>query len=132
LVPGRKIAIIPKPQPGVWTVRLAGMGPYFVSVQAEAAIGLHNVKVSTGPQEWSVSLNIDPSLPEPRFMLINAAGETVQTLTLESDAESAGRFQGVFTPQVKNFRIVVESRDENGNTVRRVDRRLFEAKTEVR
>lgn len=127
-----RIAIIPKPQPGIWTLRLAGMGPYFVSVQAEAASGLHNVTVSTGPQEWSVSLNVDPSLPEPRFMLINAAGETIQTLALEPDADSPRRFQGVFTPQVRDFRIVVESRDENGNTVRRVDPRLFEAKTEVR
>jgi hypothetical protein len=131
-----RIAIIPKPQPGVWTVRLAGMGPYFVSVQAEAASGLHNVRVSapeTGvQQEWSVSVNADPSLPEPRFMLINAAGETLQTLTLEPDADSPGRFQGAFTPQVKDFRIAVESRDENGNTLRRLDPRLFEAKTEVR
>jgi hypothetical protein len=131
-----RIAIIPKPQSGVWTVRLVGVGPYFVSVQAEAASGLHNVKVSTPEtgvqQEWSVSLNIDPSISEPRFMLINAAGETVQTLTLEPDADSPGRFQGVFTPQVMDFRIVVESRDENGNTLRRVDPRLFEAKTEVR
>ena len=31
-----------------------------------------------------------------------------------------------------NFRIAIESRDENGNTVQRVDPRLFEAKTEVR
>ena len=126
-----RIAIIPKPQPGVWTVRLAGMGPYFVSVQAEAASGLHNVKVSSGPQESSVSLNIDPSLPEPRFVLLDAAGEKVQALKLEPDTDSPGRFQGVFTPQVKSFRIAVESRDENGNTLQRVDPRLFEAKTEV-
>ena len=128
--------IIPKPAPGVWTVRLVGMGPYFVSVQAEAAIGLHNVKVNATEtrlqQEWSISLNVDPSLPEPRFLLINAAGETVQTLTLEPDADSPGRFQGAFTPQLKNFRVMVESRDANGNTLQRLDPRLFEAKTEVR
>ena len=131
-----RIATIPKPRPGVWTIRLAGVGPYFVSVQAEAAIGLHNVKVGATEtrlqQEWPVSLNIDPSLTDPRFMLINAAGEVVQTLTLEPDADSPGRFQGVFTPPVKNFRIAVESRDENGNTLQRVDPRLLEANTEVR
>ena len=127
-----RIAIIPKPQPGIWTVRLAGIGPYFVSVQAEAASGLHNVKVSIGPQESSVSLNTDPSLSEPRFVLLDAAGETVQTLRLVPDSDSPGRFQGIFTPQVKSFRIAVESRDENGNTFQRVDPRLFEAKAEVR
>jgi hypothetical protein len=129
-----RIAIIPKPQPGVWTVRLAGMGPYFVSVQAEAASGLHNVKVSapeTGAQEWSVSVNTDPALRDPRFGLIDAAGEMVQTLRLVPDTDSPGRFEGLFTPQIKNFRIAVESRDENGNTLQRVDPRLFEAKTEV-
>jgi hypothetical protein len=126
-----RIAIIPKPQPGVWTVRLVGMGPYFVSVQAEAAAGLHNVKVGTGPQESSVSLNIDPSLPDPRVVLINAAGETVQTLTLDPDPSSPGRFQGVFRPQIKSFRIAIESRDAGGNTLQRVDPRLFEAKIGV-
>jgi hypothetical protein len=107
-----------------------------VSVQAEATAGLHSVNVAATEtrvqQEWSVSLNVDPSLPEPRFVLINAAGETVQTLTLEPTADSPGRFQGAFTPQVKSFRIAVESRDANGNTLQRVDPRLFEAKTEVR
>jgi len=130
-----RIAIIPKPQPGVWTVRLVGMGPYFVSVQAEAAVGLHSVTLGATEtrlqKEWSVSLNVDPSLPEPRFVLIDRAGETVQTLTLEPDAASPGRFQGVFTPQAKEFRIAVESRDANGHTLQRVDPRLFEAKTEV-
>jgi len=130
-----RIAVIPKPQPGVWTVRLVGMGPYFVSVQAEAAAGLHNVTVAATEtrlqQEWSVSLNVDPSLPEPRFVLINAAGETVQTLTLEPAGDSPGRFRGSFTPQIKSFRIAVESRDANGNTLQRVDPRLFEAQTEV-
>jgi len=131
-----RIAIIPKPQPGVWTVRLAGMGPYFVSVQAQAATGLHNVTAGATEtrlqQEWPVSLNVDPSLPDPRFVLVNAAGEAVQTLALDPDPNSPGRFQGVFTPQLNNFRIAVQSRDENGNTVQRVDPRLFEAKTEVR
>jgi len=64
-------------------------------------------------------------------VLIDRAGETVQTLTLEPDAASPGRFQGVFTPQAKEFRIAVESRDANGHTLQRVDPRLFEAKTEV-
>jgi hypothetical protein len=130
-----RIAVIPKPQPGVWTVRLVGMGPYFVSVQAETAAGLHNVTLAATEtrfrQEWSVSLNVDPSLPEPRFVLIDAAGEAVQTLALEPAGDSPGRFHGVFTPQVKSFRIAVESRDENGNALQRVDPRLFEAKTEV-
>jgi len=53
-----RIAIIPKPQPGVWTVRLVGMGPYFVSVQAEAAVGLHSVTLGATEtrlqKEWSV------------------------------------------------------------------------------
>lgn len=114
----------------------AGMGPYFVSVQAEAATGLHNVKAGATEtrlqREWPVSLNVDSSLPDSRLVLINAAGEAIQTLALEPDADSPGRFQGVFTPQVKNFRIAVQSRDENGNTIQRVDPRLFEARTEVR
>jgi hypothetical protein len=70
-------------------------------------------------------------MPEPRFVLIDAAGETVQTLPLHPDVASPGRFLGVFAPQAKEFRIAVESRDAGDNTLQRVDPRLFEAKTEV-
>ena len=95
------------------------MGPYFVSVQADAAQGFFTVKLDIGglslDQQQEITLFVDPAVRDPRFELINAAGESVQTLNLTPDFESPGRFQGVFAPQVKNFRIAVEDRDENSN-----------------
>jgi hypothetical protein len=128
-----RIAIIPKPQPGVWTVRLIGMGPYFVSVQAETAKNFSTVRFDPtalrlgNPQE--VAVFVDPSVQEPRFQFTNTRGEAIQGLTLEPDPSSPGRFQGTITPPAERFRLMVEGRDETGNVLQRVDSRLFEAKS---
>jgi hypothetical protein len=128
-----RIAIIPNPQPGVWTVRLIGMGPYFVSVQAEAAKNFSTAHLDPtalrlgNPQEMEVF--VDPSVQEPRFQFINARGEAIQAVALEPDPSSPGRFQGAITPPAGHFRLMVEGRDETGNMVQRVDPRLFEAKS---
>jgi hypothetical protein len=128
-----RIAIIPKPQPGVWTVRLIGMGPYFVSVQAQSAKGFSTVHLDPvalrigQPQE--ISVFVDPSVQEARFQLINAQGEAIQAVALAPDPSSPGQFQGAITPPGGHFRLMVEGRDETGNVLQRVDPRLFEAKS---
>jgi hypothetical protein len=118
-----RIAVIPKPQPGIWTLRLAGTGPYFASAQVRAKLGLHSVQL-TGEQEKAVSLRLDPSTRDPEFSLIDPEGETIQTLTLNPDPNSPGHYQGTFVPRAAAFRIAVES----GDSFQRVDPRLFEAK----
>lgn len=115
-----RMATVPRPAAGDWLLRLAGTGAYSVAVQAHAAQGLHNVEV----QEKTLSLRLSPEITNPQFRLIGPAGEAVQTLPLEPDAESPGHFRGRFEPGSGQFRVLVE----NGAGFQRVDPRLFEAK----
>ena len=115
-----RIATILKPVAGEWLLRLAGTGAYSVAVQAHAAQGLHRVEV----REKTLSLRVSPEISSPRFRLVGPAGETIQTLALEPDPESLGRFSGAFEPGAKQFRVLVE----NGAGFQRVDPRLFETK----
>ncbi len=115
-----RIATVAKPVAGEWLLRLAGTGAYSVAVQAHAAQGLHNVEV----REQMLSLWVSPEIVSPQFRLIGPAGEALQTLSLEADADSPGHFHGAFEPAAKQFRVLVEKRAR----FQRVDPRLFEAK----
>ena len=115
-----RIATIAKPVAGEWLLRLAGTGAYSVAVQAHATQGLHSVDV----QDKMLSLRVSPEIASPQFRLIGPLGEALQTLSLEPDADSPGRFQGTFEPSAKQFRVLVE----NGAGFQRVGPRLFEAK----
>jgi hypothetical protein len=120
-----RIATLPRPQPGVWTLRLMGSGPYFVSIKAKAGIGLHNVKLGT---DQKLSLWLSSPSPAPQFQLVNALGEPLQALVLESDAMAAGHWIGSVIPTFKEFRVAVTGTDEQGYSFLRMDPRLLEAR----
>jgi len=117
-----RIATIPRPMAGEWLLRLAGTGAYSVAVQAHAIHGMHSLEVS-GAQQKTLSLRLSAEIATPQFRLIGPAGEAIQTVPLESDSDSPGRFRGTFQPAAARFRILVE----NGAGFQRVDPRLFEA-----
>jgi hypothetical protein len=119
-----RIATLPQPQPGIWTVRLIGTGPYFVSVQARTRIGLNNVKIVDGTlSAWSPS-----SSSAVQFQLVSAQGESLQPLVLQADPAYAGHWIGPMTPGFKEFRVAVTGTDEQGFSFLRMDPRLFEAR----
>jgi len=118
-----RIATIAKPAAGEWLLRLAGTGVYSVAVQAHATQMMHSVEL-TGADQKTLLLRLSPEIANPRFRLIGLAGEAIQTLTLEPDADSPGRFRGDFVPRASQFRVLLE----NGTGFQRVDPRLFEAK----
>jgi hypothetical protein len=130
-----RIATIPQPQPGVWTLRLMGSGPYFVAIKAKTRIGLHNVKFGEAltalGSEQTLSLWFQTSSPNTQFQLVNAMGESLQPLPLKADPESAGHWTGSVVPGFKQFRVAVEGRDEQGYSFLRTDPRLFEAPQEA-
>jgi hypothetical protein len=123
-----RIATIPKPEPGVWTLRLEGAGPYFVFVQAHTSIGLH-VEFSPSPPKLGAEQTLKVSLNAPtadvHLRLIDGAGETVQPVVLTAD--EPGRFSGTVVPAAKEFRVLAEGTDERGFTFQRVHPPLFEA-----
>ena len=114
-----RITTIVKPAVGEWLLRLAGTGAYSVAVEAHATLGIHSVEVG----EKTISLRVSPEIVSPQFRLVGPAGEAIQTLALEPDPDSPGRFRGTFQATAQ-FRVLVE----DGAGFQRVDPRLFETK----
>jgi len=114
-----RITTVVKPAAGEWLLRLAGTGAYSVAVEAHATQGMHSVEVA----EKTLSLRLSPEIANPRFRLAGPMGEAIQTLSLEQDPDSPGRFRGTFQPAAQ-FRVLVD----DGAGFQRVDPRLFEAK----
>jgi hypothetical protein len=121
-----RIATLPRPQAGVWTLRLMGSGAYFVSIKAKTRIGLHNVKF--GAADRTLSLWLSSPSPAAQFQLVNVLGEPIQALVLEIDAAAAGHWIGSVIPPLKEFRVAVTGTDEQGFSFLRTDPRLFEAR----
>ncbi len=114
-----RITTVAKPAAGEWLLRLAGTGAYSVAVQAHATQGMHSVEV----KDKTLSLRVSLEIANPQFRLVGPAGEAIQTLEIEADPDSPGRFRGTFQPAAQ-FRVLVE----DGAGFQRVDPRLFEAK----
>ena len=115
-----RITTIAKPAAGEWLLRLAGTGAYSVAIEAHAYQGLHGVEV----HGKTLSLRVAPEIANPQFRLVGLAGEAIQSLMLEADPDSRGRFSGTFEPAAKQFRVQVEE----GAGFQRVDPRLFETR----
>jgi hypothetical protein len=127
-----RIALIPNPEPGVWTIRIEGAGPYFLAVQAHTSIGLHVPQFSNGTPRLGADQNLTVMLNAPvtgvRFSLVGADGDQLQPLVLNADADLPGRFSGSVVPAFREFRIRAEGTDERGFAFQRVHAPLFEAK----
>lgn len=126
-----RVAMVPKPEPGLWTIRLQGAGPFFLAVQARTSLGLRTVKFASGVphqgQEDLLTLSLNSSGPNVRFSLVNAAGETLQPLVLQNLEGQPGIFSGSVIPGFRQFRILAEGTDDRGYAFERMDPRLMEA-----
>ena len=115
-----RIAAIPKPAPGVWTIRLEGAGPYSMNVQAKTKFWIHSADLSPD-HNASILLGI----PGARFKLIDALGGASQSLALSED--SPGHYAGVVTSGFPQFRIAAEGFDDRGYAYQRVFPRLIDS-----
>jgi hypothetical protein len=130
-----RIATVPNPEPGVWTIRMEGAGPFFLSVQAHTSLALHPAKFESDPPrlgaENLLTVSLNAPSPNVQFRLVNAAGETLQSLPLQTTEERPGIFSGRIVPGFKQFRILAEGTDERGYAFQRVDPRLLDATASV-
>ncbi len=129
-----RIATVPNPEPGVWTIRLQGAGPFFLSVQAHTSLTLHAKFESEPPRlgaENLLTVSLNAPGPDVHFRLVDAAGETLQPVPLQTTEGRSGLFSGRIVPGFRQFRILAEGTDEHGYAFQRVDPRLIEASASV-
>lgn len=141
-----RIVVMSRPEPGIWQVRIAGMGMYFAVIQAKSDVALHGVRfVQVGgrpghegyfPMTTPVRLSVSQMLSAnvsgggvTGFRMIDSVGGNLQALALAADPGNGDDhdFFGPVTPSRPEFRILVEGRDAKGYPYQRVDPKLFHA-----
>jgi hypothetical protein len=114
-----RISVIPKPTPGIWTIRLLGTGAYSLVVQAKTRRSF-----SGDFDGHTITASTDSAAP--RFRLVTEAGDPLQPLALETSGQ--GRYSATIPPPAERFRLLTEGVDPQGYPFQRLDSRLFEPK----
>ena len=103
-----RMMIVKRPEPGVWTLRVAGSGMAGVMVQARSALGIADVQFAAAGStaftrepvagvENSVRITISGRATQVEASLVDGAFRRVAPLPLTADA-SAGSYVSRFTP----------------------------------
>jgi hypothetical protein len=129
-----RMVIVRQPQPGMWTVRVAGRGVAGVSVQAKSALGIAAVEFSAAGSttfmpspafgvENTVRVRIG-RIAQPQASRVSGVDEPLGPLPL-SFGETEGTYLSRFLPDAGGFRVMVVGRDEQGFAVQRMYAPLF-------
>jgi len=129
-----RMVIVTQPQPGMWTVRVAGSGVAGVTVQAKSPLGIGDIEFSAAGSttfkplpafgvENTARLRIG-RIAQPRASQVSGVGEPVGSLPL-SPGETEGTYLSRFQPDAGGFRVMVVGRDEQGFDVQRMYAPLF-------
>jgi hypothetical protein len=125
-----QVLILTKPQAGLWRVRIAGAGMFFVVAQAKSSISLHRVEFVElggrpghegmfpvkGPlhlgEQRTLSVNLEAPAGDAHFRLIDSAGETLEPLEMSAadQGEDERTLEGKITLKHAAFRVAVEGR----------------------
>src|SRR5262249_7482709 len=125
-----RMVIVVRPQPGLWTIRVAGSGVAGVTVQARSALGLARVEVAPhGSQAYravpsarvenDVRLRMSGQPVDLRASIVDGVFARVAELPLASgDGESS--YISRLTPGTEGFRVLVAGKDSNGFAFQRM------------
>jgi von Willebrand factor A domain-containing protein 7 len=132
-----RMLIVKRPEPGVWTLRVAGSGIAGVMVKARSALGIADVQFAAAGStvftrsplagvENSVRITITGRATEVEASLVDGAFRRIAPLPLTVDA-LAGSYVSSFTPGVQGFRLMIEGKDADGIPFQRVQAPLLTA-----
>jgi hypothetical protein len=130
----QRMVIVRQPQPGMWTVRVAGRGVAGVAVQATTTLGIGSVEFSAAGSttftpspafgvENAARLRIG-RIAQPRASRVSGVGDPLGSLPL-SPGETEGTYLSRFLPDAGGFRVMVVGKDEEGFAVQRMYAPLF-------
>jgi hypothetical protein len=125
----QRMVIVKQPQPGVWSVRLAGSGVSAVVVQVRSAIGIGQVEfapsgsdtfnaIPSAGVENQLRIHISGEVDGLEASLVNGEWSQTTRLPLFHD-EAARAYVSRFTPGSAGFRVSVSGKDANGFVVQR-------------
>jgi hypothetical protein len=129
------MVIVRQPEPGMWTVRLAGSGIAGVVVQAKSAIGIGRVEFAPAPGttfaavpsargENTIRIRISGRASDVHASLVSGAFLQLAELALTT-SETEGTYVSRFTPGAEGFRVVISGEDADGFAFQRVSAPLL-------
>jgi hypothetical protein len=127
---GQRMAIVSRPEPGPWTVRVSGSGVSAVVVQAQSAIAIGQVEFAPVPAatfspipafgvENAVRIRVSGPASGVRAALVSGVLQLIANLRL-SPEESAGSYLTRFSPGPGSFRLLVSGTDDRGFAFQRM------------
>jgi hypothetical protein len=130
-----RMVIVRRPEPGVWTMRVAGSGVAGVTVQGRSALGIAQVQfaaigntaftpVPLAGVENAVRIGISGHATQVEASLVNGAFRRIAPLALTA-GETEGSYVSRFTSGAEGFRVLVEGKDADGVPFQRVHAPLF-------
>jgi len=130
-----RMVIVRRPQPGVWTVRVAGSGVAGVAVQARSPVGIAQVDFAAAQStrfmalptfgvENTLRMRISGRLAQVQGSLVSGVNLPLETLSMSS-GDSEGTYLSRFMPDAGGFRVMIAGKDPEGFAVQRVFAPLF-------
>jgi hypothetical protein len=131
----QRMTVVTRPEPGTWTVRIAGSGVAGVVVQARSPIGISQVDFARAESaaftplpsfgvENIVRVRIGGGVGDVHAALVSSVLEPLADLSLVA-AGSEGSYLSRFTPRMQNFRVLVTGTGPDGRSVQRMYAPLF-------
>ena len=130
-----RMLIVSKPEPGVWTIRVAGSGVAGLVVQAKSALALAHVgfapagsqvftAVPSAGGENAVRIRVSSHPTDVHASIVNGVFQQIAKLPLTRDDEE-GSYAAHFTPPPDGFRLLVTGKDVNGFAFQRMSAPLL-------
>jgi hypothetical protein len=124
-----------RPEPGIWTIRVAGSGVAGVMVQARSTLALAGIEFApAGTTSFSpvpspgienvLRISLSDRATDVQASLVNAAFRRMASLTLRP-RDTNGAYLSLFTPGPDGFRVMVEGKTSDGTPFQRVHAPLF-------
>jgi hypothetical protein len=131
----QRLVIVKRPQPGIWTVRVAGRGVAGVIVQARSPVGITNLEFAPAQSttftalptfgvENALRMQITGQLAQFRASLVSGINVPLGTLPV-SAGDTEASYVSRFTPTSEGFRVMIVGKDAEGFTVQRMYAPLF-------
>jgi hypothetical protein len=128
------MVIVRRPEPGAWTVRVAGSGISGVVVQARSGIGISRPEFAAAPKSTfaaiptaglqnTLRIRLSGGVFDPRASIVSGQLTLLAELPL-APAETAGTYVSRFTPGAEAFRLLVTGNDANGLAFQRMSASL--------
>jgi hypothetical protein len=129
------MVIVRRPEPGAWTIRVAGSGISGVVVQARSGIAISQPEFAPAPSTTFAAI---PSAGVQNTLRMRLSGRAFDlrasvvsgqfTLLAElplAPGETEGTYVSRFTPGAEAFRLVVTGKDANGVPFQRMSAPLI-------